>query len=729
MHANHDAVTEIARRLLRASATTLWLLIAVAGPAPAADETGNPAESTAAGSAEAVTQTDPFDAPERSEDFAAEIDFFKVESDVVTSVSRNPESLWTAAAAVYVVTGEEIRASAAQNVMEALRMVPGLDVASVDRNNWAIQARGLNNTFADKMLVLLDGRPIYTPLFGGTIWHQWKTFLPDIDRIEVIRGPGGTMWGSNAVNGVINIITKSSEDTRGALLRGEGGSNYQGQLEGRWGQRIDHFNYRLWMRGETDEGFGADGGDGINDDRRQLSGGYRFDWDLGKGLMLRSSGEATTSRLGSNTIDAATGGSADLGDKWQNFLLSTVWKLEKDFANGSNAHLLVGGDYIDQTAPFISVSIPAIPPFLPDPVFDKFQTIRRGLYAEFQHSLRPHRRHRLTWGGNYWLNNVDVNDSIALGLDPGGEDALQLGGGFIQDEIEVWKGGKLTAGIKIESNTFTGFNWQPSGRLSHAFNDDTTLWGAVSRAVNTPAYGDMFVEFTLPPDTGTIPGVTIQPRFLSEGATDTELVSLEMGLRRRFGEQLTMDLTGFYDWYDGIGTFSGRDTALTPTDCGTPGGPTTCRFDTFFDNLTDGHGGGIEGVFDMRWSERVRGEVNFSWQRLTTGGVVNKSTPEWKVNLRGYWDVSDQVSIVPTVHFVDDITVPSIFTGLGQDVDIEGYARLDIAAHYKPSEAGPTFSLVGQNINQRRHEEFSEPIIRPIAEVTRSWFIRVEQEF
>lgn len=238
-----------------------------------------------------ASESDPFETPESFETLGEEADFFKVESDVVTSVSRHPESSWGAAAAITVVTGEEIVASGAQSLTDALRIVPGLDVASVDRNTNAVSARGLNNTFADKMLVLLDGRPIYNPIFGGTIWHEWDQFVPDIDRIEVIRGPGGTLWGANAMNGVINIITKSAEDTHGGIARALGGSNYQGQGEMRYGNQIGTFDWRLWGRYSTDNGFGGDGGDKIDDERRAARAGYRFDYDLGRGLVLRSTGD------------------------------------------------------------------------------------------------------------------------------------------------------------------------------------------------------------------------------------------------------------------------------------------------------------------------------------------------------------------------------------------------------------------------------------------------------
>jgi len=243
-------------------------------------------------SAADASGSDPFETPESFDALGDEADFFKVESDIVTSVSRHPESSWGAAAAITVVTGEEIEASGAQSLTgrAAHRSGPrrGLGRPQHERS---VRRRGLNNTFADKMLVLLDGRPIYNPIFGGTIWHEWNQFVPDIDRIEVIRGPGGTLWGANAMNGVINIITKSAEDTTEESRALSAASNYQGQGEMRYGNQIGAFDWRLWGATRTDNGFGGDGGDKIDDKRTAERAGYRFDYDLGRGLVLRSTGD------------------------------------------------------------------------------------------------------------------------------------------------------------------------------------------------------------------------------------------------------------------------------------------------------------------------------------------------------------------------------------------------------------------------------------------------------
>jgi iron complex outermembrane receptor protein len=703
-------------RRARIAAVVLALCFAIVPRAAAAEETSE--------------AQDPFSTPESLERFSAEVEFFKVESEIVTSVSRHPESLWGAAAAVYVLTGEDIRLSGAQSIPEALRMVPGLDVASVDRTNWAVSARGLNNTFADKMLVLLDGRPIYTPLFGGTLWAEWNTFLPDIDRIEVIRGPGGTLWGANAMNGVINIITKSATDTHGALVRGEGGSNYQFLGEARWGGHKGQFHYRLWGLGATDDGYGGDGGDKEVDSNNESRGGYRFDWDLGKGLRLIGTGEFYDGKRGTVNRDLF-GNIGRFGDQWDAQLWTTMWRTEKDFADGSSARLEIAADYISQDAPFLTQHSP---PPLPASLTDPFTTIQRDLYADFDHSFRIGSRHRITWGASYRLTNVDINDSLFVGLDPR-QDRLNVVGGFVQDQIELWREAELTLGTKIESNTFTDTNVQPSARLSQDFGDRTTLWGAVSRAVNTPAYGDMYVTFPMAPDTTTIPGVTIIPIFTADrandptgtipGIDDTELIAYELGVRHRFNDRFSLDGSAFYNDYDDIMSFSGQSQLqiVDPLD------PTTITNLTFLDNSQDGKGYGIELVARLQATDWIRTELNGTWQEIDLDFGDDGRAPEWKFNSRTVIDASEQLTIVPTVHVVDQVEVGSIFGSAGGSTTIGDYLRIDLAGHYQYRPTWPTISLIGQNLTDRRHVEFEEQLLGPATPVTRSWFIRIEQEF
>jgi iron complex outermembrane receptor protein len=670
----------------------------------------------------AESADDPFSTPERVEASGTELQFFKVESDIVTSVSRHPQSLWGAAAAITVITGDEIEASGAESLTDALRIVPGLDVASIDRNTSAVSARGFNNTFSDKMLVLLDGRPIYNPVFGGTIWHEWNQFVPDIERIEVIRGPGGTLWGANAMNGVINIITKSAEDTHGGIARVLGGSNYQGQAEMRYGNEIGGFDYRLWGRFATDNGFGGDGGDKIEDDKQEERGGYRFDWDLGDGLMLRSTGDFVHNRVGSVITELSFDGGgnpvvsrADAASKWNTTLYTTLWRAEKDFANGSSGHVQLSGDYEKTSVPWLAFTSPFAD--------DAFSILRRAVDVEAQYGFRPFRRHRLTLGANFRTTNIDVHDSVSVGLDVT-DDTLNVVGGFIQDEIELWQGAELTLGTKIESNSFTDTNVQPSARLAQRFGETSTVWGSVSRAVNTPAYGDrgVRVEVPAPPPLRTL--------FAGSGSVDdTEMIAYELGFRTRPIERVSLDLAAFYNDYDGLVTFTGQ-TFGDPDDFGfDDGDPATIDTVVLLDNRADAYAYGIEGAIDAQVTDTLKGMFNATWQQVTLRGVENPSVPKWKLNTRWFWTLRPGLTFVPTVSYVGDFDVPSIFDLSTASASINDYVRVDAALHYQHDDRWPTVSLVGQNLTNRSHIEFAEDLVRPASEITRTWYLRLTQEF
>ena len=693
-------------RATTVGALAVWIVVAVAAsPSAAADSDG-----------------DPFSSPEQVEASGSELDFFKVESEIVTSVSRHPESLWGAAAAITVITGEEINASGAESLADALRLVPGLDVASVDSNTTAISARGLNNTFADKMLVLLDGRPIYNPVFGGTIWHEWNQFVPDIDRIEVIRGPGGTLWGANAMNGVINIITKSAEDTHGGIARALGGSNYQGQGEMRYGAEIGGFDYRLWGRYATDNGFGGDGGKNIDDDKEEERAGYRFDWDLGRGLALRSTGDFYHSRLGSVTtelsfdnVGAPVVSRADAAAKWDTTLYTTMWRAEKDFANGASGHFQVAGDFEKTSVPWLAFTSPF--------GNDQFAILRRAIDVEVQYSIHPFRRNRLTFGANFRATNIDVNDSASVGLVIS-DDTLNVVGGFLQDEIELWHGADLTLGTKIENNSFTDTNLQPSARLTQRFGESTTVWGAISRVINTPAYGDrgVRVEVPAPPPLRTL--------FAGSGdVDDTKMLAYELGFRTRPIDRVSLELATYYNDYDGVVTFTGQ-TFGNPADYGfDDGNPATADAVILLDNRANAYAYGVEGTVDAEITDDLKAMFNATYQQVTLRGQEDPSTPKWKLNTRWFWKIRPGLTFVPTVSYVGDFDVPSIFDLSTPSAHVDDYVRVDAAMNYQYAERWPTVSLVGQNLTDRRHLEFAEDLVRPPADVTRTWYLRLTQEF
>ncbi len=640
----------------------------------------------------------------------AEIDFFRAESAVVTSVSKHEEPLWHAAAAVYVLKGEDIIAAGAEDLSDALRMVPGLDVAAIDFNQSAISSRGFTGIFADKMLVLLDGHPIYTPLFGGTVWSQWSTFLPDVDRIEVVRGPGGTLWGANAVNGVINIITKNAEDTQGVLLRAFAGSNSSVQSEARYGGGVNDFHYRFYARWGSSQGFGGNGGNDIADQRDEARLGYRMDWDLGKGLRMTSLGEYYNGRLGNDPRfdpGSASATTRDMGAKHETESFSGFWQVEKDFAGGSYAFLRAGADYIDRKVPFLG----------------DFSNRRKTWDLEFQHRFRLHRTAVATWGADFRSSKLDINDGF-VSFDTE-TDTLNVAGVFAQVELALGDRTLLTTGARVGHNTFSSTNFQPSVRLSYRLDGDQTLWAAVSRAINTQAFTDMYLDLSMP---GSYQGETAVLRFTGDpDSGDGELLSYELGYRRHFGSAASFDATVFYNDYDQIAGWNG----INPPVIGDDGQGGTVLLHPH-DNLGEASAYGAESVLRFQATPWWSGEFNVSFLEFRLNGQDNPDVPQWKFNLRNRFELSPALEIVPTFHWVDSVETDPVFRSAAAEkrsLRISSYLRADLALNFEPGDGWPAISLVGRNLLERSHLESYEELVRTPSPVTRSWFIKLSKEF
>jgi iron complex outermembrane receptor protein len=399
----------------------------------------------------------------------------------ITSVSRRPEALAEAPAAIEVITSEQIRASGAQSLPEVLRLARNLEVAQIRSQHYAISARGFNSFQAsNKLLVLIDGRSIYTPLYSGVLWDQPDVVLDDIERIEVISGPGGTLWGANAVNGVINIITRSSAQTQGLLVHAQGGSLDQ-RLDLRYGGEFgNNINYRVFAtafdRGDALNASGDDAGDGWS--LGQV--GFRSDWgNLRDQMMLQG---AYHDRL--DDAGDSSGGHA-LG-RWRRLL-------------DDGASLEVQAYYSTASATEGLVS-------------DSLETFDVEAHHAFQTG-----EHQFVWGGGYrWSESEFVNASSTATLIPARRSLTTLNA-FVQDEIGLGDDLRLTLGLKLEDHTFTGLEYLPNVRLAWRPDDSSLLWAAVSRAVRTPSRIDRDLR---------IPGVILDGDLQSE-----ELVAYELGYR------------------------------------------------------------------------------------------------------------------------------------------------------------------------------------------------------
>lgn len=456
----------------------------------------------------------------------------------VETASRKTQRVQDVPAAVQVIGREDIERSGVNSLPEALRLVPGVQVARLSNNRWAVSARGFNGRFANKLLVLMDGRSIYSPLFGGVLWEMEDTLLEDVERIEVIRGPQAALWGANAVNGVINIITRHSRDTRGTLLAAGAGSEDPGFLAARQGFPLAGGDARIWLKAfERDPSEETSGRSG-NDDWRAWRLGARGDWALSGRQRL--------------TVSATTFAS-DTGDRWNlPDLLRPTGSLPVDLGQkDSGAHLLArhrwlaldGAEtvlqaYVDRAV----VHVPGI-----------FRDRRTTTDLDFQHRLAPQARHDLLWGLSlrHSGDHIESGGSI-IRIDPSRR-SWRLASAFVQDEISLQPERlRLIAGLRIEHDNWSGAETQPNLRLAFTPSQDETLWASWSRAVHRPSRADL--DATV--DLQVMPGNAAAQRppvllrnvpLADDGQRGSERVAaVEAGWRRQIGASGSIDLALFH---------------------------------------------------------------------------------------------------------------------------------------------------------------------------------------
>ncbi|HEY0667794.1 MAG TPA: TonB-dependent receptor [Sphingobacteriaceae bacterium] len=436
----------------------------------------------------------------------------------VISVSKMPEKLTGVASAIQVITNQDIQRSAATNVPEALRLASNLQVTQVNARHWAISSRGFTSTFSNKLLVMIDGRTVYSPLFAGVFWDAQQVMLEDVERIEVISGPGGTLWGANAVNGIINIITKSSKETQGIYAAVATGSNLQRLAEARYGGKAGKdITYRLYANyNRRNHTILTDGND--NTDNWDIGQtGFMLDWDASEKSSVNVQGNFYMGKEYKSTTTPTIDG--------QNIMAKWVHR-----SSATSGFTLQA--YIDRTW---RTTIP----------------INDELYTsdlDFQHNSQIGKNHHLIWGVGYrHLNSKTQNNTRRVGFLPNHR-KMQLFSGFVQDEIAIIPE-KLSVniGTKLQHNEFTDFEVQPSVRLSYTPLKHHFIWAAASRAVRMPSRIDVDYfspPFPVPP---TTPSITGGPDFNSE-----KLIAGELGYRTQPLSGLTVSLAGFYNVYDDL---------------------------------------------------------------------------------------------------------------------------------------------------------------------------------
>ncbi len=584
----------------------------------------------------------------------------------VMSVSKTSEKLMDAPAAIYVLTGEDIQRSGATSIAEALRMVPGVQVARSHASGWAVSVRGFNSGLANKLLVLIDGREVYDQLFSGVYWELQDTALEDIERIEVIRGPGASRWGANAVNGVINIITRHARDTKGGLVSAIAGNQERDIFTGRFGGETgEGIHYRAYAKHTYRDEESRLNGFGAQDHQKALRAGFRSDWERNAGRdSFTLQGDALSNESAQLRVSPVSVLTHErISSKGWNVLGRWSRALE------GGAQLTVQG-YLDYT--------------YRDQLLLADQ--RMSYDIEAQYEFTPLGRHKLIAGGRYRLSDDELSETTFINAGRRTRKD-QLFSGFVQDKItlapEAWY---LTLGSKLEHNDYSGVEVQPSARLQWHINKEKMAWASVSRAVRTPSQleQDLTIEFLRIigiPFFGELPN----PHFRSE-----ELVAYEMGYRQQITSFLSLDAAAFYNDYDGISAISTL-----------PGGPFLINVIAINGTQAEAYGG--ELVLDWRARENLRFSATYSYLQMQLHGpagainaeVAEGQSPHHQFNARAAWDIREDLAFDTALYFTESLP----------DFQVKHYWRLDLGLGWKISES-LQFHLQGQNLLRGEHHEF-----------------------
>lgn len=611
----------------------------------------------------------------------------------VTTASKEPEEVWKTAAAIYVITQEDIRRSGATSIPELLRLVPGVEVARIDSDHWSVGIRGFGSEFSKSVLVLIDGRSVYTPLFAGVYWDVQNVMLEDVERIEVIRGPGGTIWGANAVNGVINIITKSSKDTHGTLASASGGSVDQGiggfRYGGGNGKSLDFRVYGMaFGRGAE---FHPD--HAPFDDWQTGQGGFRADWQSKTRDTLTLQGDMYKGYDGERvqisfyappsvqTIDEphnVAGG--NLLARWHRQINET-----SDFQFQS---------YYDRTSQL-------------SPQLDE---IRNTFDIDFLYHLNLNERHDLSFGaGARWSSDNTTQKFDTLNFVPQ-QETDNTYSGFLQDQISIVRGQLLlTLGSKFEHNNYSGFEIQPNARLIWTPTEHQSAWVAVTRAVRTPSRLDQNLQLTDFLLSGPPPiflRVVGSKTFQSE-----KLLGTEAGYRTLVARKLYMDFAFFYNDYNDL---YGYGPTIVLVETSPP--PTRVVAELPLANATAGDTVGVEIAPDWKpvdWWE-LKGSISylhlFVHDQAGVAGPLNSlitsvdngSSPHYQVDLQSLFNLPKKLELDTTYRYVSALPA-QMSTPPGQTVG--AYSTADVRLGWRPLQS-VEFSVVGQNLLQPYHPEF-----------------------
>ena len=597
----------------------------------------------------------------------------------VTSVSGRAEPLSDAAASVFVITGDDIRRTGVTSLPEALRLAPNLVVARTSASEYSISARGFNNPAGNKVLTLIDGRTVYSPLFSGVFWDAQEVLLEDVERIEVISGPGGTLWGTNAVNGVINIITRSARDTQSTLVA-VGGGNAERLASARYGGRLGaNGGFRVYGRYFDRDQTSLENGAAVDDEGHIGQVGFRADWERATDQFTvqgdvygGDKGQPAPGMFTLNGISRLN----PISIAGMNVLTRWEHRLDDD----SNLTLLAYYDRTERDAPGTL-----------DDTLDV-------LDVQFQHLLAPIGPHTVTWGADYrYGKDRIINDDFVAFLPA--DTGRTWGSLFAQDEIVLRDDVRLTFGARIERNDYTGSEFLPSARVAFRFTDDHLLWAAGSRTVRAPSRIDR--EFYFPAD---------GPPFLLQGGAGfrSEVAQVyEVGVRGQPLARLTYALTAFHTEYDHLRTLE-----IAPTGDFLE-----------FANEMDGSTNGFEMWGSYQATDSWRLSVGFTTLNkdlelkpgsdgLNGGVAAEGNDPDHSWHLRSMHTLAERWELDVTVRGIASLPLPAVPSYTAVDVRLAWRLRPDIE-----------LSIMSENVLDDSHAEFSDPLTR--SEFGRTVFLKV----
>lgn len=618
---------------------------------------------------------------------------------LVTSVSRKEEDSFKAAAAVYVITNEDIRKAGAETIPEALRLAPGVQVAQASSNQWAVSVRGFNGTFSNKLLVLIDGRTVYTSLFSGVYWDTQDLLMDDIKQIEIIRGPGATQWGANAVNGIINIITKSAHETSESYVKVKYGNIDRRHQEARLVQKVsDNTAYRAYIkyfdRDETETSSGA----GSDNEWKQARGGFRLDSNISDKTKVMAKADIYNGYEGLNLDVPFLPQNLSINENLQITGGHAQTRITHKHDSSSESQLQL---YYDKSERNYSL----------------LDQESNTLDLDYQYSTEYKDIHDLVAGASYRFNWDNFNaKSKAIEFIPsrryGSKYSL-----FFQDKITI-QPQELYAiiGSKFEYNDFTGFEMQPSIKAVWLPSQDKTLWGSISRAVRTPSRAE---------DNIRIVALSTGQALVRQRGTETfsseQLLAYELGYRQKVSNNLLLDIAAFYNDYTDLRTL---ESAGIVFESGIP----------FVDVLAENHGYGetygVEAFADWKVNDKWNLKASYSLLKMklkikdgsTDTGLEgdDEESPTNQFNITSEYKIQDNLKLNNIFYFVDDLKIGT--------TDIPSYYRLDAVLNwdYSPSVS---FDLAAKNLLDDQYPQFTGALWQQNAEIGRVFYASARVNF